>query len=87
MQGAGRVGRKGPWTDPGESALHAPSLPGWVCLGSWSASLSSGCFSVKGRGGAERGNEQAPDQLAWARFSRQGVDLVRGETCQGRSQL
>ena len=25
MQGAGRVGRKGPWTDPGESALHAPS--------------------------------------------------------------
>ena len=42
---------------------------------------------MKGRGGAERGNEQAPDQLAWARFSRQGVDLVRGETCQGRSQL
>lgn len=33
---------------------------------------------MKGRGGAERGREQTPDQLAWASSSRQGVTWSGG---------
>ena len=34
---------------------------------------------MKGQGGAERGREQTPDQLAWASSSRQGVTWSGGD--------